>query len=316
MRLDLVRDTIFQARRKNILSRLFPKESELFFRSNSASELDRFFFELLGMSNTRCLLECGAHEASASLRFAESGGEAIAIEANPLTFQNLTSLASRDSIKVLNVGLGSSEGDLKFFIPEYSRMAGNATFQPKAGETYFCQHVTVTTIDSVVAKHILDGDCSIALWIDVEGFARDVLEGARITLKGGQCKVIKIELEDFPFFEGQALANEVITNLHEFGFEPVRFDFEYDMQYNVIFVKTELLDAIMSDHPEFLKIEPEDNFNLRGLLRYSGAICQLKVKLKGAIISIIGAGWGNRLAAAFGSKTSAQFVKDSVKSCR
>jgi len=70
-------------------------------------------------------------------------------------------------------------------------------------------------------------DDNIYLKIDVQGFERHVLEGARETLK--QTRAIELELSLVPMYEGQACLNDMLDYIADIGFElasvePVFFD--------------------------------------------------------------------------------------------
>ena len=66
-----------------------------------------------------------------------------------------------------------------------------------------------------------------ALWVDVEGFQKEILHGARNYLKNPNLLLLKIEVETKIFFQGQILSEEVNEILEEHGFEPIFCDFEF-----------------------------------------------------------------------------------------
>ena len=70
------------------------------------------------------------------------GLDALAIEANPETFQQVTPPENK-KFKKLNFGLGSKAGLLRFYIPKKNRTAGNATFKPRKGKEYVSSNVNV-----------------------------------------------------------------------------------------------------------------------------------------------------------------------------
>ena len=278
MNLTLFRATYFQSRRMNLVSRLFPRRSLRFFRARSARIADEFYFSSLSKLNIGCLLECGAHEGTASTRFVAEGGSAVAIEANPTTFRYKTSLIESKGVKVLNVGLGAKDSELRFYIPKNNPMAGNATFQPKETEEYDQKTIEVTTIDNLVRQYSLISDSPLTLWIDVEGFSRDVLNGARSTLANSSCQLVKIEVEDFPFFEGQALANEITDFLQGLNLEVAFFDYEYENQYNIVLAKHDVIDKLSGDIFKYNNQMMSDEFGFYELLK--GLISSLFRKLK------------------------------------
>lgn len=52
-----------------------------------------------------------------------------------------------------------------------------------------------------------------------------------------QFACIYIEVEDFQKWKGQWLSFDVMKHLILNGFIPIARDFEYEMQYNIIFIK-------------------------------------------------------------------------------
>jgi hypothetical protein len=74
-----------------------------------------------------------------------------------------------------------------------------------------------------------------ALWIDVEGAAKEVLMGARKSLRNGvQC--VAIEMEKRSFWADQWLAPDISSFMAEFDFLPLARDMETGWQYNQIFI--------------------------------------------------------------------------------
>ena len=240
---NILRGLLISAKKRGIVSKYFPKNSNKYYSQRSALLLDEFFFLALSKLDIGCLMECGAHEALASTKFSNMGKRAIAIEANPSTYKSKTLKAKSAGVEVLNIGLGASKGELKFYVPKNDSRAGSATFQPKSNEDYITKTVKVETIDNIFKQRNLN-DSLIALWIDVEGFSREVLQGAKELLENRKCLMIKIEVETYPYFKGQALCTEINDYLMSFGFSPILVDDEYKQQFNVIFVKKQLIDIL------------------------------------------------------------------------
>ena len=97
-----------------IINKLFPFSSLKLYQKLTEEELDNLFLKLLKKLNVDYLIECGAHEATASLSFVKSGGKAIAIEANPFVYRDITP-KSFDRFTSINMGLSDKEEVLFFF---------------------------------------------------------------------------------------------------------------------------------------------------------------------------------------------------------
>lgn len=210
------------------------------FRRKTAAWLDECFFRIVAQCAPDGLMECGAHEAGASSRFSrDQRKNAVAIEANPVTFQEKTVQAQRDGVTVLNCGVSSQAGVIDFHVPKGDATAGYASTLRKPGGEYDSVQVPARTVDDLHDEHF--GTSVVALWIDVEGAALDVLKGATRMLGAGRCAVMKIEVETRHFWQGQALASDVDRFLQERGMTPVLRDIEYAEQHNLVYVQESLV---------------------------------------------------------------------------
>ena len=210
-------------------------------RRRSARMLDNLFFALLAQTRVETLVECGAHGAQASHRFVAAGGRrAIAIEANPAVFASRTTRVLRPGVETVNVGLSDRAGEMAFHVPEGKPHAGNASFLKKgpAARTVPVT-VPVTTLDLLLKDRRASG--RTALWIDVEGYARQVLAGAAATLAAADTAVVKIELEDREIWQGQAPGARIGALIEAQGFVPVLCDIQYVGQYNALFLRQDLV---------------------------------------------------------------------------
>lgn len=240
--IDCLRATVSIATAKSLLE-LSPKQQHRF-RRNTAKWLDECFFKIVTEFEVQNFIECGAHEASASSRFMRSGGgRALAIEANPSTFNLKTKSVENDGAKTINCGVGIERGTQEFFVPKNDELAGNASFLKKTGEEYNSIMVEVRTVDDL-HREFLSDDKSIALWIDVEGSAFEVLKGCDSLLKRENCQVLKMEVEAKAFWKSQSLVWNVNDFLTSLGYVPVLRDMEYVGQYNLIYVRAGLAENI------------------------------------------------------------------------
>lgn len=274
------------------------------FRTKTAAWLDDSFFKILNAAGVNLLFECGAHEASASIAFVTAGERrAIAIEANPHTFSTLTSDAERFGVVAINCGLGREDGEAIFNVPAHNSGAGNASFLKRDGVEYNSTTVPVTTLNTLALKHV-HPDNTIALWLDVEGLAFDVLSAGERILQNPRCRVLKVEVESKRKWSEQRLADEVDRLLTSFGFIPVLRDMEYVDQYNVIYVKRDALvelDAVLLECWQNLgNLRLERGHALRPL----GARLKAKLLAGGRDYLFI-----HRLAALLGSRSSALYLE-------
>jgi FkbM family methyltransferase len=78
------------------------------------------------------------------------------------------------------------------------------------------EEVTATTVDDLVVRHHLEPERTL-LKLDVQGYERDVLEGARMTLD--RFAAVRTELTLVPLYEGQALLTDIVQLLEGHGLE-------------------------------------------------------------------------------------------------
>ncbi|MBZ5627427.1 MAG: FkbM family methyltransferase [Acidobacteriia bacterium] len=70
-------------------------------------------------------------------------------------------------------------------------------------------------LDDVASEYLRSGDRAL-LKLDVQGFEKQVLEGAEELLR--QCSGVYLELSTVPLYEGQALIDDVLGHLYTRGF--------------------------------------------------------------------------------------------------
>lgn len=187
--------------------------------------------------------ELGAFEAAFSrqLRAALPATTFHAFEANPYTYEKFREQVSDDGVNYHHKALGPEDGTAVFKI---GRSLGDRELPPEMGcnslltksgdRTYEDASVEMVALDSFAAERGLLGEPS-AVWIDTEGFAFQVLQGMRKTLKS--TSFVFIEVEDRQLWQGQKTAADVRRFLFGEGFIPILRDFEFKQQYNVLFCK-------------------------------------------------------------------------------
>jgi FkbM family methyltransferase len=255
------------------------------FRYQSNRNLVGAFFKICETLEINQMVEIGAKEASASINFMQKPGRsAIAIEANPYTFEKFTTAARIFGVEVLNVGIGNFIGKSLLKIPVYGKSLtpANASFLNRVEpvNTHDCE-INLITLDSLQTNFI--SNKNTALWIDVEGFGFEVLEGASKYLKF-YSPVIFMEVESINHWQNQKNVDAILDKLRLFDFIPILRDEEYETQYNIIFIKRDLSNIFESLISEFVKNHVAMKISLLDLLKYKESI--LNYKLKRLILSV------------------------------
>lgn len=122
---------------------------------------------------------------------------------------------------------------------EYSKKRGYHSIHKRSyGGEYDIIKVPSRKLSDFIETKKISG--SFSAWIDVEGAQREVLESMQPFLHQFAC--IYIEVEYFQNWKDEWLSYDIMKYLILNDFVPIARDFEYEMQYNIVFVKSCLLD--------------------------------------------------------------------------
>ena len=181
--------------------------------------------KLLRHFNINKILDVGANDGYYIWQMRKLGfnGEIISFEPIRDIFQKLVKASSAYSHwQGENIALGDNDGE------DTINIAGNSggsssllemlpTHVNASPETRYIERETITVrkLDSIFAHYYSDGD-NILLKIDTQGFEKNVLEGAEMSLP--KIKGIQIELSVLELFKGQMLYREMIDYLEKRGF--------------------------------------------------------------------------------------------------
>lgn len=213
-------------------------------REQTAALLFDFFQQLIIKTKPKYFFEIGAFDAKFSretkLKIPECNF--CAFEANPYNFNLFKNMVERDGVNYIHSAIGDHTGEIKFNLQKcvngqvVKMVRGNNSILKRTQDNVIYEEVEVpiNTIDFLFLDAILP-DETLAMWIDVEGYAHEVLNGAADTLK--KTTMVFVEVEDFSYWKNQKLGSDVIEFMMANGFIPVARDFEYEGQYNLIFLK-------------------------------------------------------------------------------
>jgi FkbM family methyltransferase len=176
------------------------------------SEFEEMSFVLHFLRETDFFLDVGANVGCFTLLAAgEIGAETWAIEPLPATFKqlrnNLKINGLEQRVRAFNLGVGDKSGALNFT-------------RHKAQQNHIALETDTDTlkIDIETLDFLLNGKSPVLLKIDVEGFERAVVEGAKATLANTNLKAIIIELVGLGARYGFD-ESEIVAILNAYGFE-------------------------------------------------------------------------------------------------
>ena len=120
------------------------------------------------------------------------------------------------------------------------RKATNNSLLPRENPDTDYETVTVpaSRLDSFLAGNGLDGR-TFSAWIDVEGALGKVTAGFGTALQS--CLSLIVEVEEKRFWQGQMLVHDVMEYMDRQGMVPVARDFEYRHQYNLLYLRKDVL---------------------------------------------------------------------------
>jgi FkbM family methyltransferase len=216
-------------------------------RRRSATELSLLFFQIARALEVDLFVEAGAKDASSSRRARRllAPQRIVAFEANPFTFAEFERQHdnSAHGVEYLHLALSDAVGSVTFNVnttPDgQPRHDGQGSLLKPDVATAGQREVTVeaTTLDRFFAA---DNFSRAALWVDVEGATGQVLRGARGVLD--RSAVVILEVEERQYWESQWLRRQTVSYLYDRGLLPYARDFQSRYQYNIVFVRSELMD--------------------------------------------------------------------------
>lgn len=230
IRLVLLKNSVFSDITKN--------------REQTAELLFDFFQKLIIKTKPKYFFEIGAFDAKFSRETKVKLPECnfCAFEANPYNFNLFRSMVERDGVNYIHSAIGNFTGKVKFHLQKsingktVEMVRGNNSILKRTQNDvgYDEVEVPINTIDALFLDAIMP-DEMFAMWIDVEGYAYEVIKGAEKILK--KTTMVFVEVEDFSYWKDQKMGADVIEFMLENDFLPVARDFEYEGQYNLIFLK-------------------------------------------------------------------------------
>ncbi|MBD5558645.1 MAG: FkbM family methyltransferase [Desulfovibrio sp.] len=244
-------------------------------RKQSAELVSNFFLRMQGLLPVTTVLEIGAHEGTFSRAVKKTYPEKTvrAFEANPQVYAHflLEGEFPRLGIDYRYGAIGNRNGTTQLHIyesidgrdePSDSRRQSILLRVPNDTDRHHNVCVPLARLDTLCAAD--PEDSRYALWVDAEGAGGQVLEGAEGIME--RTLAVYMELESVPKFENQPLDHDILHYLLERDFVPLLRDFQFNHQYNVVFVKKKCLPLVEHEwHRYFqyaLRTSLQDSFKL------------------------------------------------------
>jgi FkbM family methyltransferase len=184
------------------------------------------FHALLWLLNPDVVLDIGSMDGADSKRFRTllKKSDIVAFEANPDNFSliNADDAISKNRIRVVNQLVSCKEGPQFFYIqrPDKTKLNSNRGTSSALPRTELGMLNEEVRINSVRLDSFLHNDygkaTKVAMWVDVEGFAYEVLESMQGSI--GHIHLIHVEVETRECWPGQKLESDVLQLLESMGY--------------------------------------------------------------------------------------------------
>ena len=210
------------------------------------------FRRLLRTLEVEVVCDVGSMDGADALRFRRMlpSAQIVALEPNPRNFVQMAANASlrRGSIRIFPLAASDHDSEAPFFVAKADYRAGRglrrgmSSLHKRRDESLLAEVVQVRTarLDSLLAAESQFGR-AVALWIDTEGMAFEVIRGAAGFLRFA--RMLHVEVETEPIIgTDQKLFADVERLLADAGFAVLATDqARGSVQFNVLFVRTDLL---------------------------------------------------------------------------
>jgi FkbM family methyltransferase len=210
----------------------------------------RLFARLLSTMDIGAICDVGSMNGADALLFsaAAPGSSVYAFEPNPLNFRLMQANRAfqERNIQLVPLAATNYDGEAEFFLveAEYSQLdprRGMSSLYRRSDEWAPAAVVQVRTarLDTFLADRC-PADARLALWIDTEGAAYEVIEG--LSGVADHVYLLHVEVETSPCIgSDQKLYPQVKSLLQRMGFAELATDYPPSgIQFNALYVRSEL----------------------------------------------------------------------------
>ena len=214
----------------------------------------RLFAQLLAVMGIDTVCDVGSMDGAEALRFRAAARSARihAFEPNPanLALMQANSALLANDINIMPLAVTNYDGDAQFYVTPAGYYPGESwrgmsSLYRRFDRPELLTSVAVRTarLDTVLARE-LSPHRRVALWIDVEGKAHEVIEGAAAVMR--HVWLLHVEVETAPCIAAeQSFYPQVKAQLRLAGFTELATDADPgQVQFNALFVRSQLPAAV------------------------------------------------------------------------
>jgi FkbM family methyltransferase len=208
--------------------------------------------KLIQHFNIDLIIDVGANEGQFAQGMRRLGftGKISSFEPLSDVFKVLSRKAEKDNLwQVFNLALGNADGQQEINVSKNRVSSSLLEMEPEHVKqepeslVISKQKITVKRLDTIWDQ-ISPGSGNVFLKLDVQGFEKFVLEGAKSSLK--HIKLIQLEMALVPLYKEELLLAEMLRYMEALGFSLYNLlggfnNFETGQQFQVdgIFIRTE-----------------------------------------------------------------------------
>ena len=220
------------------------------FSKEVSEQVRSLFFSVLKAERIIGSIEVGALRAETSRKVAKLLGAqtvVLALEANPVTYERVTRELdlARLGVDYRLAGVGTLRGSVTVYEPVLKDGSPGVSMtslkkQASVKRTYNEYTVPACQLDDLLADLLArSGGRDLALWVDVEGAALEVLKSGPDVLR--RTTVAYVELQDASTWEAAPPPFTVFEHMLLSGLVPVLRDQQHDTVWNCLFIADDVL---------------------------------------------------------------------------
>jgi FkbM family methyltransferase len=238
---------------KRFLLNLIQKRGFMIFKHGVTDKISVNYRKIFSHFGINTIIDIGANEGqyANSMHMLGFGGRIISFEPLKMTYGKLKKNASGNSNwETVNIALGDKDGEEYINVAKNTHSSSLLEMLPshveQEPESVYVnkEKITVKKLDSIFDNYINKID-SVYLKLDVQGFEKNLIEGASDSLK--KVKLIQLEISIIPLYKGELLLADMINYMDQKGFQlysliPGFFNFETGQLFQTdgIFVRKDL----------------------------------------------------------------------------
>lgn len=190
---------------------------------SDAARLHRIF----SYYHTDLVLDVGANTGQYAqyIRFVGYAGKIVSFEPLGRTYSELLKVSKNDDLWEIapRTAIGDRDGEIMINVSQNSvsssilpMLESHRNFAPESVYTD-SESVPIHRLDTIAPAYIGKDKKSVYLKIDVQGFEKNVLDGATQILP--EMKGLQLELSLVPLYEGELLFTDMLDKLDKLGYE-------------------------------------------------------------------------------------------------